>query len=175
MCRLGNGGKEIEIACKNACNWAVKFLNSRALALLQIKSILSWSVNSWISLHWQVDICFIKSMDRNPPTMSEVCDTPITTNHGGTNSRLSKSTLWPDEDLQCAVETLRSISKWQTWDRRQKLNTLFIKSVDRTQVFVPLRHRRSNTVLFNFENRAIIQFLKSMFVCQKAWIVHCNY
>ena len=25
-------------------------------------------------------------MDRNPPTNSEVCDTPITNNHGGTNS-----------------------------------------------------------------------------------------
>ena len=27
-----------------------------------------------------------KALDRNPPTMSEVCDTPITNNHGGTNS-----------------------------------------------------------------------------------------
>ena len=27
-----------------------------------------------------------RTMDRNPPTMSEVCDTPITNNHGGTNS-----------------------------------------------------------------------------------------
>ena len=26
------------------------------------------------------------ALDRNPPTMSEVCDTPITNNHGGTNS-----------------------------------------------------------------------------------------
>ena len=26
------------------------------------------------------------ALDRNPPTMSEVCDTPITDNHGGTNS-----------------------------------------------------------------------------------------
>ena len=25
-------------------------------------------------------------MDRNPPTMGEVCDTPVTNNHGGTNS-----------------------------------------------------------------------------------------
>ena len=32
--------------------------------------------------------------------------------------RLSKSTLSPDEDLQCAVETSRSISKWQSWDKR---------------------------------------------------------
>ena len=26
------------------------------------------------------------ALDRSPPTMSEVCDTPITNNHGGTNS-----------------------------------------------------------------------------------------
>ena len=26
------------------------------------------------------------ALDRNPPTMSEVRDTPITNNHGGTNS-----------------------------------------------------------------------------------------
>ena len=26
------------------------------------------------------------ALDRNPPTMSEVCDTPITNNHGGTHS-----------------------------------------------------------------------------------------
>ena len=32
--------------------------------------------------------------------------------------RLSKSTLSPDEDLQCAVETSRSISKWQSWVKR---------------------------------------------------------
>ena len=32
--------------------------------------------------------------------------------------QLSKSTLSPDEDLQCAVETSRSISKWQSWDKR---------------------------------------------------------
>ena len=25
-------------------------------------------------------------MDRNPPTMGEVCDTPVTNNHGGMNS-----------------------------------------------------------------------------------------
>ena len=29
---------------------------------------------------------------------------------------LSKSTLSPDEDLQCAVETSRSISLWQSWE-----------------------------------------------------------
>ena len=33
--------------------------------------------------------------------LSEVRDTPITNNHGGT-------TLSPDEDLQCAVKTSRS-------------------------------------------------------------------
>ena len=32
--------------------------------------------------------------------------------------RLSKSTLLPDEDLQSAVETLQSISKWKSWDKR---------------------------------------------------------
>ena len=32
------------------------------------------------------------SLDRNLPTMSEVCDTPITNNHGGTNS----PTQWID-------------------------------------------------------------------------------
>ena len=32
--------------------------------------------------------------------------------------RLSKSTLSPDEDLQCAVETSWSISKWQSWNKR---------------------------------------------------------
>ena len=26
------------------------------------------------------------ALDRNPPNMSEICDTPITNNHGGTNS-----------------------------------------------------------------------------------------
>ena len=31
---------------------------------------------------------------------------------------LSKSTLSPDGDLQCAVETSRSISLWQSWDKR---------------------------------------------------------
>ena len=31
---------------------------------------------------------------------------------------LSKSTLSPDEDLQCAVKTSRSISKWQSWDKQ---------------------------------------------------------
>ena len=31
---------------------------------------------------------------------------------------LSKSTLSPDEDLKCAVETSRSISKWQSWDKQ---------------------------------------------------------
>ena len=31
--------------------------------------------------------------------------------------RLSKSTLSPDEDLQCAVAS-RPISKWQSWDKR---------------------------------------------------------
>ena len=50
------------------------------------------------------------ALNRNPPTMSEVCDTPITNNHGGTNS----STLSPDEDMQCAVETSRSIFKLQS-------------------------------------------------------------
>ena len=30
---------------------------------------------------------------------------------------LSKSTLLPDEDLQCAVKTSWSISKWQSWDK----------------------------------------------------------
>ena len=30
---------------------------------------------------------------------------------------LSKSTLSPDEDLQCAVETSQSISKWQSRDK----------------------------------------------------------
>ena len=40
-------------------------------------------------------------------------DIPITNNYaGGTNSKtLGKSTLSPDEDLLCAVETSRSISK----------------------------------------------------------------
>ena len=32
--------------------------------------------------------------------------------------RLSKSTLPPNEDLHCAVETWQLISKWQSWDRR---------------------------------------------------------
>ena len=32
--------------------------------------------------------------------------------------RLSKSTIYPDEDLQCAVEMSRSTSKWQSWDKR---------------------------------------------------------
>ena len=50
----------------------------------------------------------INALDRNPP-MSEVRDTREANNHGGTNVvRLSKSTLSPDEDLQCAVETSRS-------------------------------------------------------------------
>ena len=46
------------------------------------------------------------ALDRNPPTMSKVCETSITSKHGGTIVLLSKSTLWPDEDLQYAVETL---------------------------------------------------------------------
>ena len=48
------------------------------------------------------------ALDRNLPTMSEVCDTPITNNQVikvVETVRLSKSTLSPDEDLQCAVET----------------------------------------------------------------------
>ena len=35
--------------------------------------------------------------------------------------RLSKLAPSPDEDLQCAVETSRSISKWQSWDNPQWL------------------------------------------------------
>ena len=61
------------------------------------------------------------ALDRNLPTMSEVCDTPITNNQVikvVQIVRLSKSTLSPDEDLQCAVETSWSISKWQSWDNR---------------------------------------------------------
>ena len=35
-------------------------------------------------------------------TMSEVCDTPITNNHGGTNSPTrNRHYILPDEDLQC--------------------------------------------------------------------------
>ena len=49
------------------------------------------------------------TLNRNPPTMSEVCDSPITNNHSGTNS----STLSRDEDMQCTVETSRSILKLQ--------------------------------------------------------------
>ena len=45
------------------------------------------------------------ALDRNPPTMSKVRDTSITNKHGGTIVLLSKSTLWPDEDLQYTVET----------------------------------------------------------------------
>ena len=45
------------------------------------------------------------ALDRNPPAMSKVCETSITSKHGGTIVLLSKSTLWPDEDLQYAVET----------------------------------------------------------------------
>ena len=59
------------------------------------------------------------ALDRNPPTTSKVCHTPITNNHGTVVQIvwLSKSILSPDEDLQCAVETSRSISKWQPWDK----------------------------------------------------------
>ena len=53
------------------------------------------------------------ALDRNPPTVSNVCDTPITNNHGGTNTvvRFSKLTLSTDENLQCMVETSQSTSK----------------------------------------------------------------
>ena len=50
------------------------------------------------------------ALDRNPPTMSEVRETPITTTVVQI-VQLSKSTLSPDGDLQCAVETTRTISK----------------------------------------------------------------
>ena len=50
----------------------------------------------------------INALDRNPP-ISEVRNTREANNHGGTNVvRLRKSTLSPDKDLQCAVETSRS-------------------------------------------------------------------
>ena len=35
---------------------------------------------------WKDTINVDNALDRNPPTVSEVCDTPITNNHGGTNS-----------------------------------------------------------------------------------------
>ena len=45
------------------------------------------------------------ALDQNPPTISEVCDTPFTTNHGNANSvPPNKLTLSPDEDLQCVVK-----------------------------------------------------------------------
>ena len=50
------------------------------------------------------------ALDRNPPTMSEFRETPITTTVVQI-VQLSKSTLLPDGDLQCAVERTRSISK----------------------------------------------------------------
>ena len=62
-------------------------------------------------------------LNRSPPSMSEVCDTPITNNHGG------KSTISPDEDLQCAVVTSRSISKWQYINRETN---------DKTKPFIRL-------------------------------------
>ena len=34
------------------------------------------------------------ALDRNPPIMSEVCDTPITNNHGGTNSSTQGVLTW---------------------------------------------------------------------------------
>ena len=53
--------------------------------------------------------------DQNPPTMSEVRDTPITSNRGGTNSPTRYS---PDEDLQYAVKTSWSIPKWLSCFKR---------------------------------------------------------
>ena len=51
---------------------------------------------------------FIKFSECNL-TINEVCDTPITNNHGGTHLqiglKLSKPKLSPDQDLQYVVET----------------------------------------------------------------------
>lgn len=58
----------------------------------------------------------------------EVPDTPITTNHAGTNiSPLNKSTLTPDEDLQYVVEMLRStVTIHETNNKQNLLNPHFI-------------------------------------------------
>ena len=67
----------------------------------------------------------IDALDRNPPTMSEVRDTREAHNHGGTNVvRLSKSTLSPDEDLQCGVETSRSNINGNHRETNDKLHPL---------------------------------------------------
>ena len=41
--------------------------------------------------------------------------------------QLRKSTLLPDEDLQSAVETSQSISKWQSWDKQLNKLVSFTK------------------------------------------------
>ena len=62
-------------------------------------------------------------LDRSPPSMSKVCDTTIINNYGG------KLALSPDEDLQCAVVTSLSISKWQYINRETN---------DKTKPFIRL-------------------------------------
>ena len=48
--------------------------------------------------------------------MSEVCDTPITNNHGGTNSPTrNRHYILPDEDLQCGRSVainIRGVGRW---------------------------------------------------------------
>ena len=59
------------------------------------------------------------ALDWNPPTMSEVHDTPVTNNHVMVVQivLLSKSTYClADFDLQYTVETSGSVSMWQLWD-----------------------------------------------------------
>ena len=61
--------------------------------------------------------------------MSEVRDAREANNHGGTNIvRLSKSTLSPDEDLQCAVETSRSNYQSNNRETNDKLHPLYTLS-----------------------------------------------
>ena len=56
------------------------------------------------------------ALDRNPPSLRFLMHQSLTTMVVQI-AQLSKSTLSRDEDLQCAVETSRSISKWQLWDK----------------------------------------------------------
>ena len=88
----------------------------------------SWSVDAYNQTTWQ-QISTAEdhsascshnannALDRNPPTTSEVCDTPITNNHGGTNSstQISKSTLSPGKDLQPVRSKRRDQSSEVLW------------------------------------------------------------
>ena len=68
-------------------------------------------------------------MDRNPPTMSEVCDTPITNNHGGTNSSDSVNRHYR------LIKTCRVWSK-----RRDQYQSDNRETNDKTKPFIHIIH-----------------------------------